>query len=169
MRTSVLVFSCAAIISVIVAGCGEEKSNSGAADANNQLTASDLALLTDFHAWKVSIPQTQQPVKAIRLVIVNQGDSTTITKFDLGSNLRSSSSFLLGIRVERETFMGHILVRDSKGGGIGWDINFTNALADLYPAWSGPGTLVFNGIRADLATSTWDNKFDKVLAIELEK
>lgn len=57
----------AVIMSVGVAGCGEKTKTSGQ-DAGNQLTASDLALLTEFHAWKAFIPEAQRPLKAIRVV-----------------------------------------------------------------------------------------------------
>ena len=158
------------IMSVLIAGCGEKMPKSTGEDGGGQLTASDLALLTDFHAWKASIPEAQQPIKAIRLVILNRRNGTVVTKFSTGGNLETNcSSFLLGIRVEQGKFTGHLLTRSADGGGLGWDLNFTDTLADLYPAWSAPGTLAWNGNRADLATSTKSNIFDSVLAIELEK
>ncbi|MGA3179551.1 MAG: hypothetical protein ABSF38_04330 [Verrucomicrobiota bacterium] len=158
------------IMSALVAGCGEKMSKSTGKDSDTQLTASDLAMLTDFHAWKTSIPEAQQPVKTIRLVILNRRDGTVVTKFSTGANLETNcSSFLLGIRVEQGRFMGHLLIRTADGGGLGWDLHFTDALADSDPAWSAPGTLVWNGNHADLAASTRSNIFDTVLAIELDK
>ena len=166
MKNLIPMLGLTVIISALVAGCGEKMSKT----TDNQLTASDLALLTDFHAWKTSIPEAQRPVKAIRIVILNRRDGTVATKFSTGGNLETNcSSFLLGIRVEQGRFTGHLLTRSADGGGLGWDLNFTDALADSYPAWSAPGTLAWNGNRADLATSTKSNTFDSVLAIELEK
>ncbi len=170
MKNPIPMPALAVIISAFVAGCGEQMSKTAGEDASSQLTASDLAQLTDFHAWKTFIPAAQRPVKAIRLAILNRRDGTVVTKFSTGVNLETNcSSFLLGIRMEQGRFMGHLLTRTADGGGLGWDLNFSDALADSFPAWSAPGTLVWNGNRADLATSTRSNVFDTVLVVELEK
>ncbi len=163
MKTTILLLGCVAITCGFLAGCGESEKSS------DKLNASDLALLTDFHAWKTSIPEAQQPCKAIRLVIRNRRDGTVVTKFSTGGNLKTNcSSFLLGIRVEQGRFTGHLLTRAADGGGLDWDLNFTDTLADSYPGWSAPGTLTWNGNSAQLATSTRSD-IDDVLTIELDK
>ena len=171
MKSFIPIVSFLIITSALIAGCGEKTSNPAAENVSNQLTASDLAFLTDFHAWKVSIPQTEQPVKTIRLVIIDQRDGTAVTKFSTTHFLSSEtcSSILLGIRVDQTNFIGKLYVRDTKGGGTGWKLDFADRFADSFPAWSVPGTLVWNGNRAQLAESTRSNNFDKVFAIELEK
>jgi hypothetical protein len=170
MKNPIPMLGLTVIMSALVAGCSEKMSKTTGEDADSQLTTSDLALLTDFHAWKTSIPEAQRPVKTIRLVILNRRDGTVVTKFSTGGNLETNcSSFLLGIRVEQGRFIGHLFTRIADGGGLGWDLNFTDALADSYPSWSAPGTIVWNGNHADLAASTKNNIFDTVLVIELDK
>jgi hypothetical protein len=152
-------------VSVLVAGCGEKKPSGG------ELTAADLAMLTDFHAWNVAIPESQQPVKSIRLVIVKR-DGTAITKFDTGENLgpEPCSSIVLGFRVEGDTFTGHFNIRDSKGGGSGWILSFKDAFTDAAPGWVTAGTAVWNGNRAQLAYVANNGEMNGTyLAIELVK
>ena len=171
MKPITMVLVSVVIVSVLAAGCGEKRSPSSADAAESQLTASDLALLTDFHAWSARIPQSQQPVKRIRLVMVKR-DGTTLQKFDTGDLLgfESWASILLGFRVERGTFTGHLTVRDSKGGGQGWGLSFADAFADANPGWTLPGTLVWNGNRARLAFVANNGEMNgDVLAIELVK
>jgi hypothetical protein len=155
------------VTAALVAGCGRNPPDS---KADVPLSASDLALLTDFHAWKVSVPQKELPVKAIRLVVINQSDGSSVTKFTtpIQSGSWTNLSILLGIRVDGKTFTGHLFTQYGKGDGAGWDINFKDSFADLYPAWSS-GSLYWNDNHAELATSTLSNQFDKVFAIELVK
>jgi hypothetical protein len=170
MKSSIPMLGLTVIMSVLITGCGEKMPKSTGEDVGSQLTASDLALLTDFHAWKASIPEAQQPIKAIQLMILNLRNGTVITNFSTGGNLETNcSSFLLGIRIEQGRFTGHLLTRTPEGGGLGWAVNFTDKLADSYPAWSTPGTIAWNGNRAELAKSTKSNIFDSVLVIELVK
>jgi hypothetical protein len=152
MKQVITVLVSVVIVSVVAAGCGEERSHSSAEATGSQLTASDLALLTDYHAWSARIPQSQQPVKRVRLVIVKP-DGTIIPKFDTGDNLgpESCASILLGFRVEHGAFTGHIHIRDSKGGGQGWGLSFSDPFAGPNTHWTLPGTLVWNGNRARLA------------------
>ncbi|EEF61967.1 hypothetical protein [Pedosphaera parvula] len=172
MKNLILVFSFVVIASAFVTGCEQKTSNSSA--AGGQLTAADLAQLMDFHAWNVPIPQSQQPFKSIRLVIIKR-DGTIVTKlFDTGSALDSEqpcTSIFLGFRVERGTFTGHLNTRDSKGGGIGWGLNFTDAFADSSPGWGTSGTAIWNGNHAELglATKRGEMVYDNFLAIELVK
>ncbi len=171
MKNLVPILAFGLTCSALVSGCGERPSSLSAEGRGGELTASDLALLTDFHAWKVPIPQSQQPVKRIRLVIVKR-DGTIIPKFDTGANLgrESCSSILLGFRVEGGTFTGQFRVRDPKGGGQGWGLNFTDAFADSDPHWTLPGAAVWNGNRARLGFASKEGEMNKSeLAVELLK
>ena len=115
MEIRILAF--AVVMSALVTGCGERREDSG-----SQLTAADLARLTDFHAWKASLPSGQGSVKAIRLMIVNRRNGTEVTKSSTGDNLGTNcSSFLSGMRVDEGKFTGHLLTRNADGGGLGWN------------------------------------------------
>jgi hypothetical protein len=166
MKPIIMLFASVVIVCVLVAGCGEKKPHGG------ELTAADLALLTDFHAWNVAIPESQQPVKSIRLVIVKR-DGTAITKFDTGENLgpEPCSWVVLGFRVDGDTFTGQFNIRDSKGGGAGWILNFKDAYAESAPGWVTAGTSVWNGNRAQLgsAGNVKSEMNGAYLAIELVK
>jgi hypothetical protein len=150
-----------------IVGCS--RSDTVAKDAGSQLTASDLSRLMDFHAWKVPVPQSQQPFKSIQLVIIKP-DGTEVMKFSTGNNLGSEpcSFILLGFRVEQETFTGHFNTQDSKGGGTGWNLNFADKFADSWPAWVIESP-VWNGNRAELASATKGDMSSSILAIELVK
>jgi hypothetical protein len=50
----------AILMSILVTGCGERRQ-----DVGSPLTAADLARLTDFHAWKVSLTKDQPVIKGI--------------------------------------------------------------------------------------------------------
>jgi hypothetical protein len=117
----------------------------------------------------VRIPQLQQPFKSIRLVIFKP-DGTVVEKFGTGNNFGSEpcSFILLGFRVEQETFTGHFNTQDPKGGGIGWNLSFTDKFADSWPSWVGE-SLVWNGNRAELASATKGELSGSILAIELVK
>lgn len=164
------------IISALITGCGEKMSNSSGADDASQLTAADLARLTDFHAWKVSIPEAQQPVKAIRLIVFNRGENTATQEFSTGENLGTNcTSFLLGLRAEHGRLTGQLLTKNSSTTGInglGWPLDFANPFEHPDPGtsvgWTVPGTLIWNGNRAEFATCSQSNHFS-ALAVELEK
>jgi hypothetical protein len=159
----------------LVGGCGKQPA-APVATVEDELTASKLALLMGFHAWTLRIPEMQQPVKSIRIVIAKR-DGTFLEKvFDTGNNLQSGqswpepySSILLGFRVERETFTGHLFIRNSQGAGEGWNILFTNAFADSAVGWATAGPLEWTGNRAELGMSTHNYDSDMIMAIELVK
>lgn len=163
------------LISTLISGCGENTSNSNGGDGS-ELTAADLAKLTDFHAWRVSIPQTQQPVKAIRLIVFNRGESTVTQEFSTGENLGTNcTSFLLGLRAEHGRLTGQLLTKNSNTSGInglGWPLDFADPFqhpdAGTSVGWTVPGTLIWNGNRADFATCSQSNHYS-TLAVELEK
>ena len=125
-------------------------------------------MLMDFHAWKVSIPQSQQPFRNIRLVIVKP-DGTIVPKFSTANQpgYLSCSSIVLGFRVEGGTFSGHFNIRDTKGGGQGYNLSFTDAFTDSDPAWVMESP-VWNGNRAQLASATKSGEMkESILALEL--
>lgn len=169
------------LLSVLITGCGEKMPNASAGDSANQLTAADLAQLTDYHAWSVPIPEAQRPVKAIRLVFFNRGESTVTQQFSTGDNLGTNCiSFLLGLRAEHGRLSGRLFTKDSDGHGLGWNLDFADPFGNSDTAspvpgtvywstgWTGPGTLAWNGNRAEFATRARSN-VDCVLAVELEK
>jgi len=166
MKSTIQWFGLAVIITALVAGCDNKTAKDGA----GTLTASDLAQLMDVHAWKCSIPQAQQPVKAIRLVLVNRRDGSVVSKFSTGASLGTNCTCVrLAIRMDHGEFKGRLLTSAPDGSGLGWEVNFTDAFADSIPAWCGSGTLIWNGNQAELASSTKNNMFDTILAVELEK
>ncbi|MGD0411774.1 MAG: hypothetical protein ABSC18_08705 [Verrucomicrobiota bacterium] len=170
MKSLILVSTFVVLACAFVAGCGEKQSNSSAEDPGSQLTASDLAMLMDFHAWNVRIPESQQPFRSIRLVIVKP-DGTIVPKFSAANQpgYLSCSSIVLGFRVEQGTFSGHFNIRDTKGGGQGYGLSFTDAFANSDPAWV-IASPVWNGNRAQLARATKSGEMkDSILAIELLK
>jgi hypothetical protein len=159
------------VASWLFAGCGEKAPKPGARDSGGQLTASDLALLMDYHAWTGAIPEAQQPIKSIRLVTVRRDGRVIAKLFDTGNNLGSApcTSVLLGFKAERGTFTGYLNAREANGGGIGWNLNITNEFADGVAGWASPGTLVWTGNRAELAMIPSTNGMDTILDLELVK
>ena len=170
-RTSQRLFCCVIIACALVTGCEKKPSIPTAEDTRDQLTASDLARLTDFHVWKGRIPEAEQPVKSIRLVIVKQDGSLVAKLFDTGNNLgrEPCTSVLVGFKIEQGAFNGHLLTSNGKGGGAGWNINFTNAFASSFAAWSVPGVLLWNSNRAVLGRTGQDDDFNSILILELVK
>ena len=168
MKNIIMSLAAVAIVSALVAGCGVKSPGTSTEESGCQLTASELSMLMDFHAWKVRVPQSEQPFKRIRIVVVKP-DGTVDQKFTTLDNLgpEPCSTILLGFRVEHGAFTGHFNTLDSKGGGLGWGLNFTDAFADSRPAW-GEG-LVWDHNRAKLAFSTSGEMHDSFLAIELVK
>jgi hypothetical protein len=166
--------ACLMMLSFLV-GC-EKQPAAPVAKVQNELTASDLARLMDFHAWTLRIPEKQQPVKSLRMVIAKHDRTFLEQVFSTGDNLQPGqswpepySSILLGFRVERETFTGHLFVGNSQGAGKGWNILFTNAFADVATGWVADGPLHWTGDRAELGMSTRSNGFDTIMAIEMVK
>jgi len=168
MKKFILLLSLGLIVSALGEGCGGKESN------EHRLSVEQLAELIDFHAWKVPIPESLQPVKKARLVVVRH-DGTVVPKFesgDLSSAPCAPCAFiLLGFRVEGGVFKGHFHIRDSKGAGMGWPLNFKDEFADSKNlGWAITGTTVWNGNRAQLASAYKPGeKQDSILAIELVK
>jgi hypothetical protein len=172
MKPIFIAFALVVIVASLMTGCGAKSPDSSAAEnPNSPMSASELSRLMDFHAWKVSIPESQRPFKSIRLIIVNRDGTFVAQKFSTEDNLHSEpcTFILIGFRIEQGTFTGHFNTFDAKGGGLGWKLDFTDAFADTWPAWS-EGNLVWNGNRAELAVATKDGEMkDYKLVIELVK
>jgi hypothetical protein len=154
-----------------IAGCGKQPAKRGET-AGDQLTASELAQMMDFHAWKILVPSSQQPFKQVRLVIV-KSDGAAIPKFQTSiySAGIACSSILLGFRTEQSVFAGHLYLRDSQGGGQGWDVNFTDSFADSFPAWTiGEVSPEWKDNRVRLAVTTRNgDTMPEALEMELVK
>jgi len=164
MKNRIVAFAFVVIAFALVEGCGNKTSK---LSNESRVTAAELAELMDFHAWNLPIPQSQPPVKGLRLVIIRH-DGTVVPKFetkDLSSARCAPCTFiLLGLRVEAGAFKGHFDVRDSKGVG--------DEFADFKDnvGWAISGTTVWNGNRAQLASHyQLGEKQDSILAIELVK
>jgi hypothetical protein len=124
-----------------------------AADAGSgtELSAIELARLQDFHAWKLPIPQTQQPVKRVELVLVKP-DGSIIRKSGTsygGNPPPAWTNILLGFHYEGGGFVGTLECQGPKDT-LTWSLNFTNGPAEHPRSWSGRAR--FHGNRADLAT-----------------
>jgi hypothetical protein len=154
--------------SVLLASSGGKTSN------ENRLAVEQLAQLMDFHAWSLPIPQSLQPVKKARLLIVRP-DGTEALKWQAGE-LGAGTSILLGFRVEEGVFKGRFHIRDSKGHDAGSAIQFkedefTNirnggsfgfVTTGEAPAWEGN--------RAQLGSSTKvGERRDSIFVLELVK
>lgn len=148
MKSAILTFGFIVIASVFITGCGQRSSNATVENTNSELTASDLSRLLDYHAWRLRIPEAQQPIKSIQLVIMKRPD-IVIDKYIIANDLshESCSSILLGFRVEQGALIGQLFTQDAKGGGLGWSINFTNSFARSHPGWAVPGTLKLDAIE----------------------
>ena len=152
----------------LIGGCGKPPAAREQA-AGRQLTASDLAQLMDFHAWKIPVPPSLAPIKQVRLVTI-KSDGTVIPKFETSITVGglACSSILLGFRTEHGAFVGHLALRDPQGGGRWWNVNFTDPFADAFPAWASSGAIPqWHGNRIQLAVTT-RNGDPMPSALELE-
>jgi len=152
----------------LIGGC-EKRPTTSEQPAADQLSAADLAQLMDFHAWKIPVPPSLAPVKQVRLVIL-KSDGSVIPKFGTSITVGglACSSILLGFRTEHGTFMGHLYLRDPRGGGQGWNVNFTDPFADAFPAWTRSGASPqWHENRIQLAVTT-RNGDPMPSALELE-
>jgi hypothetical protein len=173
MKRFFRVFGAIALAIVLGTGCEEKPLRSAPV---SELTASDLAQLTDFHAWKTRVPEAQQPFKSIQLVVYKRGQNSTVSKHMIASDVGPvhCDTIVLGFRVEADHYVGKLFASDSKtGGGSGWGILFDDAFDkahdDYFRAgWGNSGTLQWEGNRAPLAVLSGTNG-DTVLAIELNK
>jgi hypothetical protein len=165
----------AVLASVIVIGSVLFASSGGKTFKENRLTVEELAQLMDFHGWSLPIPQSLQPVKKARLLIVRP-DGTEALKWQAGE-LGSGTSILLGFRVEEGVFKGRLHIRDAKGHDEGWLIRFkedefTNIGANggsfgFVTTGEAP---VWKGNRAQLGSSTKiGEKGDSIFVLELMK
>jgi hypothetical protein len=170
MKTFFAVLALPIVIgSVLLTGCGEKTSNP------NRLTVEQLAQLMDFHAWNLPIPQSLQPVKQARLLIVRP-DGTEALKWQFGE-LPSGTSIYLGFRIEEGVFKGRFHIRDAKGHDEGSLINFKeDEFTTTGPNGGGFGFVTtgevpeWKGNRAQLGSSTKiGDKADSIFLLELVK
>jgi hypothetical protein len=131
-------------------GCGPSPKATLTEDAGPELTATDLADLQDFHAWKLPIPLAQQPLKRVKLVLVGP-DATSVELFGTAYSdpAPAWTNILLGFRYEGGAFVGRLHGR-RPNGGEGYSFNFTNAATEHPRSWAGHSR--FDGNRAELAT-----------------
>jgi hypothetical protein len=167
------------IVSALVAGCGAKRSNPSAADSATRLSADELARLLDFHAWKTGIPQTQQPSKGVRLVLVKP-DGTAVWVFSSGTTDPPElwSSMLVGLRFERGAFSGTLEAYGSNRVRTSWNLSFAHPLAGSIRSWYGGhdrwesnrfrlATVWSSGVTNDFALRESDNY--NILAVQLLK
>jgi len=136
-------------LGVFAIGCDPKPRATLAEDAAD-LTANDLAYLQDFHAWKLLVPSSQQPLKRAKLVLV-ETDGTSVLLFGTphAEAWTNWTNILLGFRYEGGAFTGKLEGRGPKLG-MTYSFNFTNAATEHPRSWAGRSR--FNGNRAELAT-----------------
>jgi hypothetical protein len=120
-------------------------------DRATELSATDLiALQEDFHAWKLLVPQSQQPLKRVELVLV-RADGTRGLLFGTAQSEPAPgwTCILLGFRYEGGRFAGRLVGRGPKVGET-YGFTFTNAWTEHPRSWS--GAPLWNGAHAELAT-----------------
>ena len=137
-------------LGVFAIGCSPNPKATLAEDADAELTANDLAYLQDFHAWKLLVPSSQQPLKRANLVLLGT-DGTSIQLFGTAHTdpAPAWTNILLGFRYEGGAFTGRLEGRGPKLGET-YSFNLTNAATEHPRSWAGRSR--FNGNRAELAT-----------------
>jgi hypothetical protein len=162
------IFGLALALGAFAFGCRPSGEN-----AATELTANELALLQDFHAWKLPVPQSQQPLKRVTLVLV-RADGTSVQLFGTAysDTAPAWTNILLGFRYESGRFVGHFEGR-SPSGGAGYSLDFTNAATAHLRSW---GAAHWQGNRALLGTFWTSGEAAKsggndftTLAVELVK
>ncbi len=159
--------------SAFAVGCGKKPANPSTENRASPLTASDLAQLMDFHAWSVPIPQAQRPITGVRIVVVKRDGTVVANLFETSHSERREpfSAILLALHLERGSFTGQLMLRDAKGGGLGWSVSFADPFAGFNVGWGTSGTAEWRGNRAELgsATSRSDRNYDNIMVLELVK
>jgi hypothetical protein len=111
-------------------------------------------MLLDFHVWKLTVPQSQQPLKRVNLLLVKP-DGSTVQLFGTAyaDPAPAWTNILVGFRYERGRFAGRLAGQ----GPIGdiYDLNFTNATTEHPRSWY--GGVLWKGARGELATF-WNSK-----------
>jgi hypothetical protein len=131
--------------------CGPKPQAASGPSPANRLSANELAGLLDFHAWKLRIPQSQQPCRSVQLVTL-KADGTRILEFGAAQSIppASCTNILLGLRCADGRFVGRLELQDTKGTQA-WSLSFTNASEKRPRSWV-VGSPQWNGKRAELAT-----------------
>ncbi len=131
-------------------GCGPNPKATLAGDAETELTANDLAYLQDFHAWKLTVPWSQQPLKRVKLVLV-ESDGTSVQLFGTAHSEPAPAwtNILLGFRYKEGVFAGRLEGRGPKTTET-YSLDFTNAPTERPRSWAESSR--WNGNRAELGT-----------------
>jgi hypothetical protein len=167
-------FASVLTLSALVVGCGPNPKAAPGADPATELSANELARLQDFHAWKLPVPESQQPLQRVNLVLV-RADGTSELMFGTAYTdpAPAWTNILLGFRYEAGGFVGRLEGRGPKNG-VTYNLNFTNASAEHHRSWA--GSPHWNGNRAELATFWTSQEAAKsggndysTLAVELVK
>jgi hypothetical protein len=178
MKHLIPAFTSALTLALLVVACGPSPKPAPAKgpDPAIELSANDLAFLQDFHAWTLPVPESQQPLKRIKLVLVGP-DGTSVPLFATAYSTPAPAwtDLLLGFRYESGRFVGRFHGLSPKGGGVTYDLSFTNA-STKHPRSSTMTRTFWNSNRAELATfwnSTHTARTDSddyaTLALELLK
>jgi hypothetical protein len=150
MRFSVSFFATVLALGALIVSCGPRPKAALGEDPAAELSANELANLQDFHAWKLAIPKSQQPLSRVKLVLL-RGDGTSVQLFGTAysDTAPAWTNILLGFRFEGGRFSGRLHGRSSKMGET-YSFSFTNTSTEHVRSWSGP--TLWNGAHAELAT-----------------
>jgi hypothetical protein len=163
-------------LAAFAVGCGPNPKATLAEDPATELSANELALLQDFHAWKLPVQQSQQPLKRVTLVLA-RADGTSVQLFGTAYTdpAPAWTNIILGFQYESGRFIGRLEGRGPKmGQGQTYSLNLTNASTEHPRSWAGRSR--WNGNRAELGTfwiseaaAKSDGNDYSTLAIELVK
>src|SRR3974377_1156589 len=93
--------ACVFGVGPVVGGSGPVSKAALRGDSAAELSANDLAELQDFHAWKLPVPPSQQPLKRVELVLVG-ADRASVPLFGTAYSdpAPAWTNLLLGFRYE---------------------------------------------------------------------
>ncbi len=151
MKHIIPAFASLLVVGILLVGCGPNPKAGLEEDGATRLSADDLALLQDFHAWKLPIPQSQQPVARVKLVLLGS-DATSVQLFGtaFSKSIPAWTNILLGFHYQSGRFAGRLHLRGATRLGETYSLNFTNASTDYARSWAGSAR--WDGNRAELAT-----------------
>ena len=142
--------ACVLALGAFAIGCGSNHKAALDADRATELSASDLALLEDFHAWKLLVPQSQQPLKRVKLVLLSaDGTSNLLFATAESEPAPAWTHIRLGFRYEGGRFAGSLVGR-APNLDVTYTFSFTNSLTEHPRSWD--GAPLWNGAHAELAT-----------------
>ena len=151
MKRIIPILASVLAVGAFALGCGPNPKTTLAEGAGAELTSEELASLQDFHAWKLVVPSSQQPVSRVNLVLVEaDGSSAQLFGTAYSNTPLGWTNVLLGFRYEGGAFVGRLEGRSPKLGTT-YSFNFTNAATVNPRSWSA-GRSRFERNRAELAT-----------------